>query len=204
METPEWPHVWLGGNHAPYVDRNSSLDPYLIRPKVVVSYGVTAGVAWSLTVYETREGPPIAGIPEFVPEPPAGTFVEFCLGGRGEYGGASFEANVQETWDFDLYGFRSGSVPDFVFYIGFVSDRTNEVAVELENQSKIILEITDQRPPWLPRFFFFFFPPARDEGEVVAKDGLGNVIQRETFFSLHPIPPGETAAISSSRHPREG
>lgn len=160
-------------------------------------------MAWSLAAYETREGPPIADVPEFVPEPLAGTFVEFCLGGQGEYGGASFEAKVQETWDFDLYGFRSGSVPDFVFYIGFLSDRTNEVAVELENQSTIMLEITDHRPPWLPRFFFFF-PPARAEGAVVAKDSLGNVIQRETFFSLHPIPAGETAAISSSRHPREG
>jgi hypothetical protein len=163
-------------------DHGIDEDLVLPMPREVIAAGTVNGIPWSIQGYVTAPGPNA----RWWHHGPVGPELEFLLGKDGSFGGGSAAARIPDGSDFTSEVSFFGAFPEIVAWVGVASERTDHLEVRLHDGSTRRVELREG-PEGFPRFFWFF-PPRRAEGEVVAVDVGGSGLQREQLIELDVSP----------------
>ncbi len=179
----DWPEVTVGGPERPHpVDHGIDDDLMVARPREVVAYGTVNGIPWTIQAFVTAPGPKA----KWWDHGPVGPELEFFLGKDGWFGGGGVSTWLDEGNDFTASLHFFGRFPETVSWVGLASNRTDHLEVRLDDGRTRRADLHEE-PEGFPRFFWFF-PPRRAAGVVVAVDANGNELQRESLMDIEVSP----------------
>jgi hypothetical protein len=178
-----WPTVLEGEGDRPSAIGHD-VDPglRLARPPEVVAWGRIEGIPWQIQAFVVAPAPD----GRWWDHGPVGPVLEFALGKDGWFGGGEAGTYLNEgthlTASIDFFG----SHPDIVAWLGVVSDDVARLEVRLDDGDVRRIEL-HPGPPEFPRLFWFF-PPRRAAGRVLAISADGRELKREGLVDVdvHP------------------
>jgi hypothetical protein len=176
-----WPVSTYGGDVVPYVDHevdlDGEMDPGIVSPKVVVTFGRVDDVPWTITSF-LSDGESRSAV---------GPCGQIFLGDEGMGGGADFCRGIgDQDRDLGVTGIGFGDV-GVTAYAGIVSPAVDHVEVRLGSG-----EIW--RPELLPgpeevgARYFVFFPASGISGEIVAVGADGGDLGTSPMCTEIPGP----------------
>jgi hypothetical protein len=181
--TRAWPAVTVGDpERHRTIDRGVDDDLVLAMPRKVLAIGTVNEIPWVIQGYVTAPGPAA----RWWHHGPIGAELEFLLGKDGSLGGGGAGTRIPDGTDFTCDVGFFGACPEIVSWVGVASDRTDHLEVRVDDGSTRRVELSEG-PEGFPRFFWFF-PPRGAEGEVVAVDVGGAVLQTEHLLE-RDVPP---------------
>src|SRR5262245_49981396 len=174
-----WLPVLDGGGERPRViDQGLDEDLVYERPPALVAWGTVDGIPWRIQSAVTAPGPGA----KWWEHGPVGPDLVFMLGRDDAFGGGGVNAMLNEGTHMTASIHFFGSHQSIVSWAGVVSDDVARLEVRLEDGDRRSIELHNG-PDGFPRFFWFF-PPRRARGVVVAFDADGIELQSAALMDV--------------------
>lgn len=180
-----WPTVVEGeGDRPRAIGRDVDPGLRLAQPPEVVAWGRVEGVPWQIQAFVTASGPE----GKWWEQGPVGPVLEFALGMDGWFGGGEAGTHLNEGTHLTASIHFFGSLPNIVAWLGVVSDEVARLEVRLDEGDVRTIELHAGRTGFPS--LFWFFPPRRATGHLLAFSTDGRELQREDLVDVEVHPQG--------------